>query len=429
MKYLIISILLFIGQCAFSQAKQEAVPGEFLVEFQAQLSETAIQTAFAQLESQFGLTLSHRLPDSDIYLFKQKSDELVLTLEEIKTAPFVLSAVAEIEPNLLFYINRVPNDPQYSSQWSLKNVGPKKFTNNKGIDINIEPVWDLTVGSQSLIVAVVDSGINYLHPDLKNNIWINSVEKNGRAGVDDDKNGYVDDIFGYDFSNKKPNAMDDLGHGSHCAGIIGASGNNKFGMAGINWHIRLMPVKFLNKNGSGTLENALNAINYASRNGARIINASWGSPGSSSLFAKAIAKLNEKGILFVAAAGNDKSDNDKRPIIPASISSPNLITVAAIDNQADLASFSNYGVKSVHIAAPGVNILSTVLGDKYEHMSGTSMAAPFITGISAMLMAYNPKLNPGEIKKNLLRTAVPFDHLRDKVSSHGMVDAFGALTK
>lgn len=427
MKYLVVSILFLVAQSAFPQNNDEVVPGEFLVELQPQLTESGIQTTFAQLEEQFGISLSHRLPNSEIYLFKQKNPELMLTSEKIKTARCALTGIAEIEANLIFRVNRVPNDPQYSAQWSLKNRGEKKIFEHKGIDINVEPAWDLTTGSRNLVVAIVDSGINYLHPDLRNNIWINSIEKNGRAGVDDDKNGFVDDIFGYDFANKKPNAMDDLGHGSHCAGIIGAKGNNNFGMAGINWNIRLMPVKFLNKNGSGTLENALNAINYASRNGARIINASWGSSGTSHLIEKAIAKLNEKNILFVAAAGNERSDNDKKPIVPGSIVSPNLISVAAIDDQADLASFSNYGLKSVHIGAPGVNILSTVLEDKYEFMSGTSMAAPFISGVCALLMAHNPKLKPSEIKANLLKSAFPLEHLRNKVSSQGMVDAFAAF--
>ncbi|MGZ3774968.1 MAG: S8 family peptidase [Pseudobdellovibrionaceae bacterium] len=441
MKYLFLSILFFVSQKAVCgsntknsfQSSQtiRAVPGEFLVELRSDLSQSFMQNTFNELESQFGLSMVHQLPNTNIFLFRQKNSQMALTAEEITQAPLFLSEVLEVEPNLIFSASKVPNDPLYSHQWGLKNSGQPILSRKKalkGIDINIEPVWDTFTGSHQVIVAVVDSGINYLHPDLKQNIWVNVAEQNGKQGVDDDNNGFVDDVYGYDFVNHRPNAMDDFGHGSHCAGIIGASGNNSAGVAGINWTIRLMPVKFLNNQGNGTLENAVNAMNYAFRNGAQIINASWGAKGTSRLIEKAIFALNKKNILIVAAAGNEMSDNDIKPMVPGSIIAPNLITVAALDNNGQLARFSNYGVKSVQIAAPGVDILSTVLGNNYEYMSGTSMAAPFVAGVSAILLAHDPSLKTKDIKNKLMRKATPLTDLLHKVTSHGMVNAYDSFS-
>jgi subtilisin family serine protease len=269
-------------------------------------------------------------------------------------------------------ITSTPNDPRFGEMWDQENTTQTGGTNDA--DIDATAAWDIHTGSHNTIVAVIDTGIDWTHADLDDNLWINADEINGN-GLDDDGNGYVDDYFGYDFINHDGNPMDDQGHGTHVAGTIGAEGNNGVGVTGINWNVSLMALKFLGADGSGTTSDAIEAILYAVNNGAHIINASWGGdPFSQALF-DAIAYARDHGTIFVAAAGNGDAfgngiDNDANAFYPSGYALDNIISVAATDNSDNLATFSNYGATTVDLAAPGVNILSTTRGGGYGLNSG-----------------------------------------------------------
>jgi subtilisin family serine protease len=226
--------------------------------------------------------------------------------------------------------------------------------------------------------------------------------------------------------------MDDNGHGTHCAGVIGAEGDNSEGITGINWKVRIMPLKFLGRSGYGSTKAAIEAINYAidrKKHGVnvRVISASWGSTRSSKALKDAIAAAGDAGILFVAAAGNNGTDNDKRPHYPSNYDLPNVISVAALDRADALTSFSNFGPKTVHIAAPGKDILSTWLNDEYREASGTSMATPQVSGVAALIIASNPKISVTKLRERLLNSVDKVDSLNGKVASGGRLNAAKAL--
>ena len=283
------------------------------------------------------------------------------------------SHVAVAEPDYLVQISALPNDPSFGSLWGMDNTGQNGGTSNA--DINAPEAWNTSTGTKHTIVAVVDTGVDYLHPDLAANMWHNPRETAGN-GRDDDGNGYRDDVYGWNFINNTPSVMDDNGHGTHVSGTIGAVGDNGIGVAGVNWNTQIMALKFLDKNGSGYLSNAVRAINYAVANGAKVINASFGGGGYDSAMATAINNAKAHGVIVVAAAGNDGTNNDSRAEYPANYGGDNVVAVAATDRTDNLASFSNYGRSTVDIAAPGVSIYSTLPNGRYGTYSGTSMAAP-----------------------------------------------------
>lgn len=331
-------------------------------------------------------------------------------------------AVAFAEPNFKYAAFDAGLDPLFEQQWSLKKIEAEK-------------AWTIARGSSKVVVAVIDTGVDYTHPDLASNIWTNAKEIPGN-GKDDDGNGYVDDVHGYNFVartapeaphdfNKKSDPMDDHGHGSHCAGVIGAA-HNGVGIMGINANVQIMAVKFLGAGGGGTLEDAMLATEYAIVNGADILSNSWGGDGYSKAFGEIIDEANRRGILYVAAAGNDHSNNDTEPVYPASYTQPNVLAVAATDDADEMAFFSNWGKTSVHIAAPGMKILSSIPGATYKAMSGTSMACPHVAGAAALVKA-QLGLNALEIKKRLLDTADKTATLTRFVSSHGRLNLYNAL--
>jgi thermitase len=226
--------------------------------------------------------------------------------------------------------------------------------------------------------------------------------------------------------------MDDNGHGTHCAGIIGAEGDNADGIAGVNWHVQIMPLKFLRANGSGTLRDAIECINYVIARkhdgvNVRIISASWGSLMGSRALEDAIRRAGEEGILFVAAAGNSSTNNDRLPHYPSSYSQPNVVSVAALDRNDQLARFSNYGARSVNIAAPGAEIMSTWPGNEYEEHSGTSMATPEVAGVAALILAENPNMTMKELRERLLSSVDKLPALEGKVSTGGRLNAARAV--
>lgn len=331
-----------------------------------------------------------------------------------------------------------PNDPLFSEQWALNNTGQKGGTANAHIDAL--KAWAKTQGSSEVVVAVLDTGVDYSHKDLSENMWIRPANL---PRYYDKELGSADDLHGFDATNVSGNRdghgdvlmsdpMDDNGHGTHVAGIIGAEGNNGEGISGINWNVKIMPLKFLGRGGYGNVKDAIEAINYAidrKKNGVnlRVINASWGSTSRSQALEDAIRAAGEAGILFVAAAGNSSTDNDKRAHYPSNYDLPNMISVAALDRNDQLASFSNFGAKTVHIAAPGREIDSTWLNDAYREASGTSMAAPQVAGIAALVLANEPKLSMAKLKERILKSVDKIDSLSGKVAAGGRLSASKAL--
>ena len=326
-------------------------------------------------------------------------------------------------------VSGVPNDPQFGEQWALSNLG--QDGGKKGADIDALKAWETTHGSSEVVVAVLDSGVDYTHTDLRSNIWL---RPDNLPAYTDDELGTFNDEMGYNGTDSAADPMDDNGHGTHCAGIIGAEGDNNEGIAGVNWNVGIMPLKFLGRGGFGTTADAIAAINYAidrRKHGVniRVINASWGSTLRSKALEDTIRAAGDAGILFVAAAGNNGSDNDKRAHYPSNYDLPNVVSVAALDRNDQLASFSNRGLKKVHVAAPGKDILSTWLGDAYRDASGTSMAAPQVSGVAALIVANEPNITVAKLKEKLLSSVDKLDSLSGKIASGGRINAAKAVEK
>lgn len=351
-----------------------------------------------------GLSLIHLPAGSD----------LVSVLAALNADP----TIAYAEPNFIYTAMLTPNDPDYARQWHLNQASDA--------DIDAPEAWDIQQGGNNVIIASIDTGVDYNHADLRNNIWINPDEI-ANNGIDDDRNGYVDDVRGWDFANNDNNPMDDNRHGTHVAGIMAAEGNNGIGGTGVAWRARIMPLKFLSSTGSGSSANAIKAIQYAVAKGAKISNNSWGGGGLSQALSDAIGAANAAGHLFVAAAGNAGTNNDTAPSYPASYNQPNIIAVASTTNSDALSSFSNFGVRTVHVAAPGSSIYSTVLNNAYGILSGTSMAAPVVSGVAGLLLAQNPSLTVPQLKTAITSTVDKIAALSTRVSSGGRVNALRAL--
>jgi subtilisin family serine protease len=327
-----------------------------------------------------------------------------------------LSGVEYAYPDIKIRTVKAPNDEGFSQQWSLNNTGATTGA-GKGLvdaDIDAPEAWEVTTGSKDVIVGLIDTGVDYTNPDLAPNIWLNPGETgldsdgNNKStnGIDDDGNGYVDDFRGWDFVNNDNDPMDEHGHGTHTAGTIGAVGNNSIGVSGVAWQVSIVPLQIFDSSGSGDLSAAMAALEYATLMKFPITNNSWGWSGGEFIAAfEDLLKANrDVGGLFVAAAGNDSTDNDVTPFFPASYQLNNVISVAASDNNDRLASFSNYGKNSVHLVAPGVNILSTYLWQQNWYDSGTSMAAPHVTGGAVLIKTIHPSFSYEQIKSKLIES-------------------------
>lgn len=297
------------------------------------------------------------------------------------------------QPDYLVHSAALPNDSYFGSyQNNLLNIGQNGGT--PGDDINVAPAWNVTTGNHNIIVATIDSGIDYNNPDLAANVWNN-------PNVAADASTYPNDINGWNFVSNSANVMDDYGHGTHVAGIIGAVGNNGTGVAGVAWNVQIMALKMLDSTGSGSTANAVLAMNYAVGHGAKIINMSWNGGPYSQAFYDAIQSAGAQGVLVVCSAGNGGTNNDSNLSYPASYNLPNMISVAATDASNNMASFTNFG-STVSLAAPGVNILSTYTGNQYVFASGTSMASPEVAGAAVLLWSADPSLTVAEVKQRLL---------------------------
>jgi len=327
-----------------------------------------------------------------------------------------------------------PNDPLYQngSQWGLRNLG--QAGGLAGADIDAPGAWEITTGSADVVVAIIDGGIDVSHPDIAPNAWRNPGEIPGN-GIDDDGNGFIDDVYGWDFRNRDATVFDqgDNQHGTQVAGIIAARGDNGLGMVGVSWNSRVMPLKFIDGSGGSTAD-AIAALNYITMMrgrgvNIRVANLSWGSSDASWLLEQAINAAGAAGILVVASAGNDGLDQDSAwwPNYPSSFPAANILAVAATDNQDRLAWNSNYGLTRVDLGAPGVGILSTVPGRTYATNSGTSFAAPFVSGVAALAASLNPELSVAGLRDSILAGVEPLASLAGKTVSGGRLDAARTL--
>ncbi len=383
------------------------VQGSTLVE----LSQSADSSARLSVQSEG--TGWRYLSEVDLYIVDPSGEPLLKSLDR-------QGVIARQEPDTPIQLEGLPDDPMVSDQFWIAEGDP--------YDLGILDAWSVVTGSPQIHVAIIDTGIDLNHPDLKDNVWTNPAEVDGN-GIDDDGNGYVDDLHGYDFREGNPDVTDQNNHGTHLAGIIGALGNNGIGVTGINWKVSLMPLKFTDGQGNGTTALAVEAINYAIHNGANIINASWTvkSDEEDLLLKKAIEKAGEEGILFVTAAGNQFKTGvglniDESSIYPAKFALSNLIAVAALDLDGLLAYYSNYGPESVSLAAPGSSIFSTLVEGNYGVMDGTSLSAAFVSGAAALLLSARPELTAVELISILENSVTSHDSLSGLVSTGGSLN-------
>ena len=389
------------------------------------LNDAGEESALRELAGRLGLTLRKAMRMPGCYLVATADpspDALPNLLTQLNRET---GLIRYAEPDFIVHSqDTTPNDPMFTSTWGLRNIG------HPGSDISAPKAWDLITGGTQVVVAVIDTGISYTHADLAANIWTNTAES--ANGADDDGNGFIDDTRGWNFLADNNNPMDDHSHGSHCAGTIGAIGNNATGVAGVNWRCRIMPLKFLDASGSGTDSDAADALHYVAelrRHGVniRLTSNSWGGGDYNATLREAIAENASLGILFIAAAGNDGLDIDSGGFYPANYAESNMLVIAATDSSDGLASFSNYGATTVHFAAPGVSILSTILNNGYGYKNGTSMATPHVSGVATLLWNAWPSAAAADIRDALIRGIDPVSGLTSKTITGGRLNAFKAL--
>lgn len=415
------------------------VPGQVIVKTKGSIMKST--TGFAQ---RYGATILEKFEFPKEIYKSMGGDMLQLKLPEGMTTAQAMAAMAEdpsveyVVPNNIYTLDdpeageapagdaspkagNKPNDLD-SKLWGLNNEGQNGGTPD--CDIDAPEAWQKTTGiSNGPIIAVIDTGVDYNHPDLVNNIWTNPGEIPGN-GIDDDGNGVIDDVHGYNAYDQTGDPMDGHSHGTHCAGTIAAEGNNGKGVVGVNWKATIMPVKIFNDRGSTDAAAIIRGINYATNNGARITSNSWGGGAANPAIEEAFRKSSA---LHIMAAGNSGSNNDVSPHYPSSYNLDNNIAVAATDRNDKMAYFSCYGKESVDIAAPGVDIYSTVPGGGYGNKSGTSMATPHVTGAAGLLLAMDPNMSNDEIKTRLLEGADKVAGLDGKVATGARLNINNAM--
>ncbi len=426
------------GYAASERARQalednpalQHAPDSVLVRFAAGTNGNERAEAMRAAHASHARTLMASARLEQLYLIAGRPVEAALNA--LSRLPFVESAEAD------FVVRAVTNDQFYGLLYAINNTGQVVASQSGTFDadMDVAEAWSLSIGDPDLVIAVIDDGVEYTHPDINDQMWVNPGEV--VDGVDNDGNGYVDDIFGYDFYSNDSDPYDDNnintgqgGHGTHVAGTICAEGNNSIGIVGVVQQCRIMALRFLGPQG-GYTSDAISAVNYAVGKGVRLSNNSWGGGGYSPSLSSAIQSAGNQGHLFVAAAGNGGDDRigdstDSTPHYPSSYDLPNIVSVAATDNRDQLASFSNFGVNSVDVAAPGVDIASSAWGS-YYYFSGTSMATPNVTGVAALILSQNPGFSYAQVRDRLLQTARPVPGLSGKVATGGVVNALAALS-
>ncbi len=454
--FLAFTVLILISGISLADSTEAYRQGQLLVRFAGagyslDSPDPAVQAVARQqiLDSAGGGTVIH--------LFKRIPGWALVKLPEGQCVESMLPQYSStpgiilVEPNYKAEFYRIPNDSRFNELWAMRNTG--QAGGQPDADIDATEAWDIETGDSDIIVAVIDSGVDYTHPDLNSNMWINLPEFEGDPDVDDDGNGYIDDIYGYDFSGTMEEDPDDadgdpcdvLGHGTHVAGTIGAVGNNARGVTGVCWNVKLMALK-IGADDSGTsisFADGAMAIEYAIDMGADVINASWGGDYFSMPLREAIDEARNAGIIFVASAGNGGDDYigddiDLMPAYPAAFDLDNIISVLATNNIDDRPVYSNYGLDSVDLGAPGGDsmqgglggmILSTIPGNSYGYGEGTSMAAPHVSGACALLLSFDPELDYTEIKNLLINTADPLPALFGRCVSGGRMNLGSAMTQ
>src|SRR4051812_32322421 len=405
--------LLALAACpAGASAAAPAVSGQILVGFKSGVSkqrqDQILSAAQGRLARRFKAVRGGRLT-----LVRPRSGKATDALRQrLQANP----DVAYAEPDFLLNASVTPNDPFYPLQWAV-NETPGDH------DIDAPAAWNARTSCTK--IAVLDTGVDTDHPDLVGNIYKSPDTPNNNK--DDDGNGYVDDTYGWNAITGKGSGEDDNGHGTHVAGIIGGRGNNGTGVAGICWTASIVAVKFMNSQGKGSTSDAITGMEYASKKGAKIINASFGCSSSSSSLKDAVGYVQDHGGLLVVAAGNDSENIDKDPEYPAAYSNSNILTVAASTDTDTLASFSNYGSTNVDVAAPGDDVYSTYLGGGYKYLSGTSMAAPYASGLAAMLKKQESDADYSDLRYAIRHKVDLPPAFNNKVAYDGRINAQKAL--
>ena len=402
--------------------------GELIVTFDQAASKEEIERAVSKV----GGVILHKFKTNSSFLIKIKNlkGELFAAGEDLLEN----SVVQFVAPNRIFTINETntPNDPLIDRQYHHQNMESRK-------------AWEISKGSKEVVTAVIDTGVNYNHPDLIENYWINEgeagLDEEGNDkrsnGIDDDGNGYIDDFRGWDFVDDDNDPMDPHGHGTHCAGTIAARGNNGVGITGINWLGSVVGLRFISSDGRGTEAAAIKAIEYATMMGFDLTSNSWGGTAprtnEKDLLRAAIEAADEAGILFVAASGNSGADIDKVKVLPAGYDLDNIISVGSSTNRDGMSWFSNYGLESVDLLAPGSQIFSTTkknfFGREYGAQSGTSMAAPMVAGAVALLKAHFTTLSHMDIKNKILDSVDPLEGKAAKTLTGGRLNLYKALSQ
>lgn len=414
--------LLLLSACATelptAPPEEAFVAGEYVIG----LSDDATGADLTSVAAELGLEVLARGGSDRLAVLRDAGerhpDEVLDALER--------STVAAFAERQVFYEASFQPDDWRSFLWGQHNDGSRGGT--AGADVGAFEAWEIATG-RGVVVAVIDTGVDVRHPDLEHNLWTNEGEVPGN-GVDDDGNGFVDDVHGFDFVDWDGDPDDRVGHGTHVAGTIAASADDGYGVPGLAFDSRLMCLKLLDINGGGGSWAAAEAINYAVNNGASVINASWGSYGYSTALRNAIASARARGVVFVAAAGNEAQNADINPMFPAAYELDNIISVAASDRNDRIAGFSNYGAGSVDLAAPGVEIVSTWIGqDGWAWQDGTSMASPHVAAAAALVREAAPDLSPRDLAALLMETSEPLAQGAGDVASGGRLDVHRALVQ
>ena len=406
---------------------ERAAPDRVIVKFKSGARASAADMAL----SRAGVRVKKRMRFSGVSVLEivEKGKPVEEVIRSLKESGLVEYA----EPDFIVHIDSTfpapPGDPYFPYLWGLHNTGQEGGTEDA--DIDAPEAWDFTTGNSDVVVAVIDTGVDYNHEDLAENMWLNPREIPN--GVDDDGNGYVDDLFGINAITGSGNPYDDHSHGTHVAGTIGAQGGNGIGVVGVNWDTSIMALKFLDASGYGYDSGAIDCIEYAILMkleygvNIRLINASWGGEDFSPGLKDSIREAQEAGILFVAAAGNWSLNTDTYPHYPSSYDLTSIVSVAATNRSDDLASFSNYGPVSVDFGAPGVEILSTTPGDTYAYYSGTSMAAPHVSGAAALIWGRYTSSDPEGMRTLLCDTVDEIPALQGRILCGGRLNLHNAL--
>ncbi|QDK46111.1 serine protease [Bdellovibrio sp. ZAP7] len=442
----IASFVAFSG-AAFAQMST-VVPGEYIVKVRNSstgVNQQGVRSRLAQRVTMKGAYSRLGMYHVSVRSLATASQEV----EDLKQDP----DIEYVEPNYIWSAGQTSYS-EYASQgyalqtlvtnnWvSTNSTSYSQFSNTVVNNTAVTSAWNistsLSTNSNKVIVAVVDSGLDRTHPVFKaykadgtggsGALWVNTAEANGTPGYDDDGNGFVDDINGWNFVSNSPNVNDDNNHGTHVSGIVVGAGLNIFQRPLPESKIVIMPVKSLAADGTGTTATAIKAIDYAVNNGAQVINNSWGGSNFSKALLDSLTAAYNNGILIVNAAGNYNSNNDSVPMYPANYDLPSVISVASVGSSDTRSSFSNYGKNTVHIASPGESILSTVPGGGYNYMSGTSMASPFVAGVAALALREEPQLTGYQIKQKLFANVDVIAGLANYVSTSGRIDSAKLIT-